>query len=323
MGMSGNIQISIIVPVHNAAETLERCIESIVSQNYDAVECILVENGSTDVSLDICREYERKYEWIRSEVLPKVGTSAARNLGLELAKGDIIGFCDADDLMESDVLKRVSVEFAGDPSLAGLVGALYTGIETTNGLQKQYRKLHACELRGKDVIPMVMADDAVMGSVCNKYYKAEILQDIFFDEQLSYCEDTHFNVAVLSRVASDYKWKIMDTPVYCYVQNTSSITHRVDCTFDKEDNLKYIVTIKKIMNDFVLDKRTRSIAKMKIASLAVDHLYKVEIEPAQQERLRNELCENFGYLLWNMWRYDFQNNVKRVVKAVLILGYIR
>ena len=99
--MDKKIKISIIVPVHNATVTLDRCVKSIVEQSYHDIECILIENGSTDDSLELCQSYAKKYSCIKVVVSEK-GVSGARNVGVSMSTGDIIGFCDSDDFFEAD-----------------------------------------------------------------------------------------------------------------------------------------------------------------------------------------------------------------------------
>lgn len=94
--------ISIIVPVYNAAATLERCAVSLLGQTYENIEILLVNDGSKDDSLDICRRLAAQDSRIRVIDKPNGGVSSARNAGLEEAKGEFIMFCDSDDWVEPD-----------------------------------------------------------------------------------------------------------------------------------------------------------------------------------------------------------------------------
>lgn len=101
-------KISIIVPVYNAEKTLCRCIESVVRQNYNNYELILVNDGSVDGSADICNRYSNEYQQIRYVYKNNGGVSSARNLGLKLARGEYIAFLDSDDFFTDDYFKTVS-----------------------------------------------------------------------------------------------------------------------------------------------------------------------------------------------------------------------
>lgn len=91
------VKYSVIIPVYNAENTLKACIDSILNQNYSDFELILVNDGSTDLSLKISLEYERNYNNVFVVDKPNGGVSSARNAGLKIAKGEYILFVDSDD----------------------------------------------------------------------------------------------------------------------------------------------------------------------------------------------------------------------------------
>lgn len=99
--------ISIIIPVYNVEEYLERCVESVINQTYKNLDIILVDDGSSDRSVAICDEYAALDSRIR--VVHKVngGVSSARNTGLDMARGEIISFLDSDDWVHSEYLERL------------------------------------------------------------------------------------------------------------------------------------------------------------------------------------------------------------------------
>ncbi|OJX30068.1 MAG: hypothetical protein BGO86_05875 [Chryseobacterium sp. 36-9] len=96
--------ISLIVPVYNVSLYLKRCIESILVQDFNTFELILVNDGSTDNSLDICKHYANQDSRIRVIDQPNGGVSNARNKGLEVANGEFICFIDSDDWVEPNYL---------------------------------------------------------------------------------------------------------------------------------------------------------------------------------------------------------------------------
>ena len=97
--------VSVVVPVYNAARTLEKCVDSLTSQTFDDVEILLINNGSTDNSLDVCKEIAGKDSRIKVIDISEKGVSAARNRGIELATGEFVTFVDADDWIDPDVCK--------------------------------------------------------------------------------------------------------------------------------------------------------------------------------------------------------------------------
>src|SRR4051794_29018143 len=89
--------ISIIVPVYNTQRYLSRCIDSILKQSYKDLEIILIDDGSTDNSLSVCQEYASRDKRIKVLQKGNGGQGTARNMGLDICKGEYIGFVDSDD----------------------------------------------------------------------------------------------------------------------------------------------------------------------------------------------------------------------------------
>lgn len=106
--------ISIIVPVFNVKDYLDRCVESIVNQSYENIEVILVDDGSNDGSQDICDKWEERDSRISVYHKSNGGASAARNLGLEKARGEFIGFVDSDDYIDLDMYERLYADMNRD-----------------------------------------------------------------------------------------------------------------------------------------------------------------------------------------------------------------
>lgn len=115
--------ISVIIPVYNAKEWLPEALDSLLSQSYTEFEAILVDDGSVDGSSDICRKYCHKDSRFQLISQQNSGVSAARNAGIDAARGEWITFMDADDVMPPDALS-VLMEHARD-SGAGIVAGKY------------------------------------------------------------------------------------------------------------------------------------------------------------------------------------------------------
>ena len=113
-GSSMNGAVSIIVPVYNCEKWLPDCIESLTRQTYSELEIILVNDGSTDGSLSICKKYEKQDERIYLVNKKNGGVSSARNTGLKHANGEWVTFVDADDWLETDAIERICRELQED-----------------------------------------------------------------------------------------------------------------------------------------------------------------------------------------------------------------
>lgn len=104
--------VTVIVPVYNAELYLEECLDSIAAQTHTSLEVIMVNDGSNDSSADICRRFADRDRRFRLLDLPNRGVSAARNTGIDQARGSYISFIDADDIMHPDLIRRLTATAA-------------------------------------------------------------------------------------------------------------------------------------------------------------------------------------------------------------------
>ena len=100
----GELKISVIVPVYKVEEYLDRCVKSIVEQTHKNLEIILVDDGSPDNCPMMCDKWAEKDSRIKVIHKKNEGVSAARNIGLDNAKGEYIGFVDSDDYLEKEAI---------------------------------------------------------------------------------------------------------------------------------------------------------------------------------------------------------------------------
>ena len=99
--------VSVIVPVYNVEPYLPRCLDSLLDQTYEHIEIIVVNDGSTDGSGEICRAYAQKHAQIAYHAKENEGISATRNFGLERACGEYVMFVDSDDHIDADMVSRM------------------------------------------------------------------------------------------------------------------------------------------------------------------------------------------------------------------------
>lgn len=182
------IYISVIVPVYNAEKYLRECIESIVNQNesFSDFELILVDDGSTDNSLKICHEYEKKHDLTVISQENK-GPAAARNNGLKKAAGKYILFVDSDDYIESNSLKKIVelCENQNEPDIFFVNGCkIYKdGRKVTIETDFDYTKLENCSQ--KEIFEYLSSRNKFHASPCLKMIKRSLLidNDIEFEEE--------------------------------------------------------------------------------------------------------------------------------------------
>ena len=311
------LKVSIIIPVHDSEKTLSRCVESIIFQKYKNIECILVENGSSDNSKDLCYRYSTKYENIIAVAIKENGVSNARNKALSIATGDIIGFCDADDFIEDDAIEVIVQEFERDSNIKAVFGAFYVGKYDNKKIKKQYLGLKTQKLSINKAVKLTLVNDRVMGSLWNKYYRSDVIKKQLFNQNLSFCEDMHFNIKVLNSLAKTNGGyiKLIEHPLYCYMENPQSVTHKESLLFDENNNLKYIVSMKQIMQDCKLNKKMLSLVKMRIACFSIDTLVQLNLDSKKKNKLLYELKKNYLSLIANIWVNNWKQNLKRLYKG--------
>ena len=112
------MKYSVIIPVYNVEKYIDRCLKSIISQNYDDLEIIVIDNGSTDSSGSICDTYASEYSNISVYHIENHGVGSARNFGLSKARGEFIYFVDSDDYLVSNLFADFAETIVSDLDLA-------------------------------------------------------------------------------------------------------------------------------------------------------------------------------------------------------------
>ena len=182
-------KVSIIVPVYNVCSYLARCIDAILSQALQEFELILVDDGSTDGSSDICDHYAALDSRIKVIHQENQGVSVARNVGIEHAKASYILFVDSDDYPESTWASSLYNKILAQPD-ALVMTNVWTGNEDA------HRKLTIHEdFPDYDHIPLNECERIIVFAyVWNKIYRKDFLEHVRFDENISYEEDYIFNL---------------------------------------------------------------------------------------------------------------------------------
>ena len=215
--------VSIIVPVYNCSALLTRCIESLTAQTYGSLEIILVDDGSTDASPDICDRLAENDS--RIKVIHKVngGVSSARNAGIEAARGQYVTFADADDYVNPDHIENLLKQM----QLHGSDVAVCSYISEKEG-KCSPPAIGECSLNVKSfnhdsAVCELLAGGAVGGYVWNKLYRREILEGIRFRDDIKILEDLRFNFEVFENVD---KMTFSNYRSYHYIQRGQSAMHR-------------------------------------------------------------------------------------------------
>nr|WP_263393889.1 glycosyltransferase [Streptococcus sp. Marseille-Q6470] len=210
-------KISIIVPVYNVEAYLERCVESILKQTYTNFELLLINDGSTDTSGELCDKLALRDQRIRVIHKENGGLSAARNTGIDHASSDLIGFIDSDDYIDEDMyetLYRHLRESNADLSMCGHYDVFHQIPE------EQVSEIQTWELSSEEAIKMVMEAKVLSVTAVNKLYKKELFNQLRF-EVGKIAEDAFIMIRLL-----DQCQKVVATneKKYYYVHRENSIT---------------------------------------------------------------------------------------------------
>ncbi|MES9684672.1 glycosyltransferase family 2 protein [Gottfriedia acidiceleris] len=219
MSVSG--LVSVIVPIFNAEKYLSRCIDSILQQSYKSFEVILINDGSTDKSKEICLDYSHKDERIKFIQIENHGPGYARNMGLKIARGEYIQFTDSDDSLPLNYLETMVSRIEQDNSDIVICGI--KNIKNAQTLNK-FTVDELLSARGKALIDLFvnLLDRGLAYSPCNKLYRSEIIKfnNIHFGVDFNLGEDALFNISYFKR--SKY-CSIENRIFYEYHQNNGSL----------------------------------------------------------------------------------------------------
>lgn len=218
---------SIIVPVYNVENYLDRCIESIVNQTYRDIEIILVDDGSDDASPEMCDRFEKLDERIRVIHQENGGLSSARNAGVSSARGDYIMFVDSDDYIDVDICERLSKYTSNNYDV--IIGSAYFEDENKKECTiKGIKKYEKSELSGREFLLCALKNSELFAPVWLNIYNRRFLinEDLSFRIGILH-EDEEFTPRVMLHAKSVI---VSGEVFYHYVIRDSSITTRLDQT---------------------------------------------------------------------------------------------
>ena len=258
--MTDDSLLSIIIPVYNVQEYLPRCLDSCTAQQMKKskykYEVICVDDGSTDNSLNIIKEYASKYDLIKVISKSNNGVSSARNCGMSAAKGKYIWFVDSDD-------------WIAEGSIGAIADALVGQSEFPDCILFSFRQVAEYENKTIDIIndaklvkgAYETTKKSYSNSVCCRWFKKEILTDngFLFDEDMKYAEDTLFlsNIKLKCR-----NMLVIEDICYYYLQRQTSAMHKTDAASHAYSMLRLAIEYKKNQQNL---SDTQSRKKMKFA----------------------------------------------------------
>ena len=238
--------ISVIVPVYNKEKYVAKLIECIQAQSFRGYECIMVDDGSTDESGVICDSMTQNDNRFTVVHIQNGGVSHARNVALDMAKGEYITFADSDDELPVDYLQRIADDiclYKTDMVIGGIKKIFENGEETV-----QYpfeERVYTMQ----ELLPefaKAQQDCGVFGWCVNKTFRREISTEILFDETLKLCEDLDFFLKIYAKTHTVY---FDSNNCYLYLLERGGFVATKDSEIDYLSQARIQIRVKKFLEE--------------------------------------------------------------------------
>lgn len=290
--------LSVIVPVYNAEAYLKTCIESILNQSWKDLELLLIDDGSTDSSPQICDQFARYDQRVRVIRQTNAGAAAARNHGLELASGLYITFVDSDDYIDSDMYEKmmsVSLEFQCDLVICDCLKEFDSGAQVyTHALPGGF---YSRSKMKSEYFPQLLMTESVEYPVTISNWLLLIRKDVIQKHHIRYPEGIRFSEDLLFGAevgyAADSMYYMKGYTPYHYRQNPASVTHssyrdkwpmlldlyrRIKKSFEQKSDFDFGPQIDRCLLFFVY--------------LAIGNLESSELKPSARRERTCEILKN-------------------------------
>ncbi len=253
------VKVSIIIPIYNSEKYLESCLKSVKNQTFKEIEVIMINDGSTDESINICKSFcdkDRRFRLLNKE---NTGVSDCRNIGIKLAKADYIMFVDADDWLENNAVD-VSYNNIKEANADLCQFNYYFAISENNYIQNThyYKPKEIFEEKEMDILKCTVLSPDFEEKQTNRkigkikacwgkiYLRKMLIENkIEFNTSLKIHEDTLFNLQTFQK---SKKIIFIDEFLYYYRKNESSITNRY-CPGKIKENQLVIDKINNVLNE--------------------------------------------------------------------------
>ena len=241
-------KLSIIVPIYNVEKYLPRCIESILNQTFREFELILINDGSTDNCKEICEKYKKIDSRIIVVNKKNGGVSSARNFGIDISRGEYIGFVDPDDFIDAnmyEILFNTANSYNSDMVICDYYKVSEYDIKKYEEIQLNNKGIIVENINNIDAIERILTVGEKFIVPWNKIYKRRLFENLRYNEGMIY-EDEFLAYRILYRCN---KVSIINSSLYYYVQRKGSI---VNSTFSSKKFDKVYAIKDRV--DFLKDK---------------------------------------------------------------------
>ncbi len=289
--------VSIIVPVHNVQDYLVECIDSLLVQSYPMTEIILINDGSSDKSEEICISYAKRDSRIHFYTQLNKGVSAARNRGLENAKGEYISFVDADDFVQVNYIEEMVAIIKNRG-----VDCVQCGYKKLKGNTFDYiLRGNEFEIQKNQIIDGLLSGNGYGRTWCMLYTR-KVIGDNRFNEDLSMGEDAEFNLRVYGSAASLF---YIDKPLYIYRVNPTSTVKKYDDYYAE----RYKKTAVCILNNLSGNQIRQRKAQPYICYMIVQTIVNYACNINHKEKFASRLDKVKRVCNDNLYKYALQTAV--------------
>lgn len=261
-------RISIIIPVHNVEEYLEKCLNSIIFQINEQDEIILINDNSQDSSEEICKKFAEQYNNVKFENGAYGGPSKTRNIGIKMATGKYIMFVDSDDYLKNNYISRMIKDIEKYELRVCSYYFEYPDIKKIKPQKYDEEKTEneTIEIMKDDFITLYSRQ--LLNLVWNKIYYANIIKEnnILFDENVTKGEDLLFNLEYIKHINTNIA--VINEPLYYYVSKKTGLNRSFKEPI--EDRLKRTENVYKKMK--AISEKNNNVIISEIINMYFMHL---------------------------------------------------
>ena len=281
--------VSVIVPVYNAEKYIEQCIDSIISQTYKNIELILVDDGSTDLSSEICKKYSKENEKVIYIKKKNTGVSDTRNIGIECARGKFLIFIDADDFVEERYIETLIINY--EPNT--IVSLNYKIYCNNNFIDTQ--DIFIKSISYEEILAYIIGGNRgnfflgyMYRAVWGKIFESNIIKQkkIKFNNKLKIGEDSVFLIEYFKFIKNI---KVVNKKYYNYRENEYSVTHRINNDLFKQSEEQLGIYIQKMKEMGLLENKIIQIGLKKFSMTVFNNLIINEIKMGQKSFKESKL----------------------------------
>lgn len=237
-------KISIIVPVYNVEKYLNKCVDSLLSQTYSNIEIILIDDGSNDSSGIICDEYASKFSNIIVKHIENGGQGRARNIGISMASGEYIMFCDSDDYYDYDMVEYLYNAIEDETQIKiAMCGLKFVFSDDRIEERLVFNEDFVTDFN--TILNMYFNEDKIVSSPVNKIYHKSVFDDLKYPENMIY-EDRYISLPMFIKFPTIH---VCSKAKYNYILRKGS-TIQSSFSIKNMDYIKVLEQEKKLLSEY-------------------------------------------------------------------------